>query len=325
MGQLKAILEDAQSEGSAAAERSVKLFPKNLLGEERGLGVARSLAIAARMFGAEKSFLSAINLFVTGVQSGGAISFCPPAADMTRFLDTIKETPSGDSVAGASTSLVASAASGCEESQLGAVAKEWAALEELRAGIGSDVASAMASRIGSVADKIASATKEAIAGVKEEWPTKVALRGMILKIKSSVGPDVASLGQISSALDGGPDSYAELESAQSRANKVSSEFQPDAWIKEMNGLVEPSTVAHLAISAAAALWGAFGVFVGILWIVQARGFVDVFIWLIFFGGPIGMGYLLGLRHVLAARSCTPDQQTRTLLNRLNALADGWSA
>ena len=149
---------------------------------------------------------------------------------------------------------------------------------------------------------------------------------MILKPKSSVGPNVASLGQISSALDGGPDSYADLESAQSRANKISSEFQPDAWIKEMNGLVEPSTFAHKSIAGGAVAWLGFWLFIALYWLVDGQLGGGEVMFVLFFTVPaIVMGYLLGLRNVLAERSCTPDQQTRTLVDKLNTLVDGWSA
>ena len=318
--------EDARSEGSAALERAVKLFPKHLIGEQRGLTVSKSLAAASLVIGSEESFLSAVNLYISCLLSGGAIDFCPPAADMTRLLDSARQTPSGDAVAGTSIGLVARAASGCEETQLGAVAREWATLEALRGGIGSEVASALASRIGTVAGQIASATTEAVGGVSDEWPSKLGLRGMITKIKSSAGSDVATLGQISSAIAGGPDNYAELQSAQERANKISTEFQPDAWLKEIGGLVEPSRLEHKAIAGGAVAWLAFWLFVCVYWIVDGQFGTGELFFVLFFTVPgIAAGYVLGLRHVLAERNCTSDQRTRMLVDRISALADGWSA
>jgi hypothetical protein len=119
-------VDEARRDGAAAVERSLKLYPAQLLGSARGLQVLRWLADTSILLECQATFLRAVAMFGQSIDAGGTdLTLYPPAAGMTRFLRAVQQGELAGAVARAQGRLLARAAASDDAETLRSIVPLW--------------------------------------------------------------------------------------------------------------------------------------------------------------------------------------------------------
>ncbi len=320
------LTEDAaRSEGSAALERAVKLFPPALKGKAGGLRVAGSLIGASLVLLDESGFERAVSLYSGSVDEGGAnVALCEHAGQITNLLDSAQQVGSGDVIAGAASGLLTRAADSAKDSELPGVAGAWSALEEVREGIGADIASAMSKRITTSVSAAKSAGDAAIGKCKADWPKKETVEGVIKDVEGGAGGTVTVLKGTAEAVRGAADRYPDLAGAVTQVDGVASNYDPAAWRSQLAKSVGPvdsgAKVKMLIALSFAGMWLVVGLLLLLGGVFEPAGAM-IFMGLI----ALAIAQKMGLSDFLKARKASADERTGAVLKTMSDAVGTWGA
>jgi hypothetical protein len=311
--------EEAKTEGSAALERAVKLFPAGTLGSARSLGVLRWMVGTAILLESAYCFQLAVGLYRRSVDEGGSdASLSPPATGMTRFLGDVQQSAAAFSIAEANGRLLTRIAERGDPVAIRAMLPAWADLVQVcPEAVGPEVAVAIAASLRQSVTQFVQAIAAAKGRPPGANPNRERLKSWLTQLNKESATQFDGLKAWRQALRETPVDVAEMDGDQRKLEAVCREWELDAWLSGLPKVNEPPPpradvllVIGLvtAVIAVGALWGGKSFLVAVI-----NGVIAV----------VNIG--LWVRGLQASLRPPASPNTAELLERVKGLIDTWSA
>lgn len=223
---------EAQSEGLAALERAVKLFPINLLSRSGASRLTAALACSSVSFGDRQSLSRSIEYSRKNLElSGPTPETIRGIATLYKALETIEDR-SAESLIDISVAQLVSVLRTHGELALQSIADSWDVLEHVRPGRGSDLATTVSEFTENWVGSVQKAAQAAFVGM-DSWPTRAQVIGRVEAFSRNTSYSIQVLHNTVSLFGMMEARYPLLHPPFARARHVIQKFDPARWSREI--------------------------------------------------------------------------------------------